>query len=835
MRYILIFLLLYALPTQAQLIGEKDKIIASYDSVRKFAPREKIYIHFDKQHYLSQDTIWFKGYLVNATLLTQSKISGLVYTEIINEYGNVIETLSLPTNFGLCWGAFALNETKYKPGKYTFRAYTNWMQNFGDDHFFIREFNIYSNDLPTPSNNSINISASINKSQSNNKKTTSNQEIDIQFLPEGGTLLNDIHQKIAFKALDEFGKGLKVNGEVFDSNQNLVTKFTSNSLGMGTLEFTPKSDAVYTAKVSTNYGFFSQKLPKPKQQATTIKLNNDINSDSLSIAIYSTLPNEPLTIIGQARGVLCFIASFNANIKQRTIKISKDIFPTGVAQILILNSKKEVLNERNFFVNLNNQLTVTAKSTVMEYALRDSIPIQISVTDFNGKPLPSSFSVSVTDDAQVIKDFLNNEHILSNLLLTSDLRGTIEKPGSYFSRKDDELAGDLDALMLTQGWVSYNWDTDKKPTFKPEKEYAVTGKITNLVNKPSVNAKITLLGKNKSIIIMDAVTNQIGEFVFNNFPSLENASFIIQSLNTKGKSGTLGIEVNMLERPAINIAKPNKNPISIPADSTITEQISSKKKVYEAGIKSGILLREVNITGKRIIRGSKNLNGLGMASQIITEEDLAPIYKNTLFDVLREQVKGFREGMRRKSNTRDFFVNSDMARFVFDGVEIDFFYEPSSIIGDQQEYYNFVKSFLDYYYAEDIRGIEILASGYSFSYKSKFKNPLDENTYTFIEITTKSGAGPFLKKSANMFMLKPINYGSDKVFYSPKYASKTTSNTLPDYRSTIYWNPNVVTNAAGEASFSFYAADKKGTYTVWLEGTDTDGNFGYSTLKLTIK
>lgn len=835
MRYILFFILLYTLPTQAQLINDKDRIIAAYDSVRKVAPREKIYIHFDKHNYLSQDTIWFKAYLVDATLLTQSKISGLIYTEIINEYGAVMETLSLPTNFGLAWGAFTLDEKKYKPGKYMFRAYTKWMQNFGDLHIFKREFNIYANELPTTTNKSLNITTTVNNNQSNNRTNTTNQEIDIQFLPEGGTLLNDVHQKIAYKALDKAGKGLAINGEVFDANQKLVTKFTSNNLGMGTFEFTPKSDVVYTAKVYTVYGSSIQNLPKSKQQATTLNLINEINSDSLAITIYSTLKDEPLTIIGQARGVLCFIASFNPNIQRRTIKISKDIFPTGVAQILILNSKKKVLNERNFFVNLNNQLTVTTKSNVLEYGLRDSIPIQISVKDFNGKPIPSSFSVSVTDDTQVSKDVVNDEHILSNLLLTSDLKGTIEKPGYYFSRQDQEISNDLDALMLTQGWVSYNWDTEKKPTFKPEKEYAVTGKVSNLVNKPSANAKITLLGKNKSTIIMDTVTNQNGEFVFNQLPLLENASFIIQALNTKGKSGTLGIEVDMLERPTINVAKPNYKPAILTVDSALEEQISSKKKVYEAGIKSGILLREVNITGKRIIRGSKNLNGLGMASQIITEEDLAPIYKKTLYDALREQVKGFREGMRRKSTTRDFFVNADLARIVFDGVEIDFFYEPSSVIGDQQGYYNFVKSFLDYYYAEDIKGIEILANGYSFSYKSKFKNPLDENTYAFIEITTKTGAGPFLKKAANMFMLKPINYGSDKVFYSPKYVNKSTANQLPDYRSTIYWNPNVVTNVNGEGSFSFYAAEKKGTYTVWLEGTDLDGNFGFSTLKLTIK
>lgn len=817
-----------------QIIKEKATIIAKYDSVRNIAPREKIYVHFDKNTYLSQDTLWFKAYLVNATSLSYSQISGLIYTDIINANGEVVATLSLPTNMGLTWGAFALNQDQYPPGKYTFRAYTNWMQNFGDASIYKKEITILDQELAQSKTEIFASVTSAKKLQISSKNRISDSEIDIQFLPESGTWLSDINQKIAFKAIDKSGKGIEVSGEIFDSNQNLVTNFKSNKLGIGTFLMLAKAREGYRAKINIENSSFTKSLSRSKQIGTSVKLENNLGNDSLSITVFSTLENEPLTIIGQARGLLCFIASVKADQQKRTIKIAKNIFPIGVAQIILMNSKKEILNERSFFLNLNHQLQVKATSKSLTYGIRDSIPLQITVADLNNKPVAASLSIAVTDDSQVKKDANSDENILTYFLLTADLKGEIENPGYYFTSKTEQTANDLDALMLTQGWVSYDWDLNTKPTFKAEKEYNISGRITNIANKPVAKAKITLLGKNKSAIMMDTLTNENGEFVFNQLPLIDSANFIIQALNSKSKTGTLGIEVNTFKRPPITIAKQAHRAFEDQLDSTTIEQISAKKQVYQAGLKSGIILREIKITGKKTITGSKNLNGAGMASQIITEAELTPIDKKTLFEVLQEKVKGFRVGKRKKVETIDFFVNTDFARFIFDGIDIDYFYYPPEGILDN-DYYNYVKVYLDYYNAEDIKGIEVLSNGYSSKYKSLYKSPMDLNTYTFFEITTKTGAGPFLKKSANIHMLKPINYGSNKIFYSPKYSSKTSSNTLPDYRSTIYWNPNIITKSNGEANLSFFAGDKKGTYTVWIEGTDAGGSFAFKTLKITIK
>ncbi len=835
MRILFFLLAIYCLPIFAQKTNPQQQVITRYDSILRAMPREKIYAHFDKSTYLPSDTIWFKAYLLNASLHTVSDISSLIYTEIINENGEVLQRLSLPTVLGLSWGSFAMNSEKYKPGNYTFRAYTNWMQNFGDTYFFKKEFKI----LPIASNTSAKETGKPANSTKTRQASLSAKEktpdIDIQFLPEGGSYVVDRSQKIAFKALNSVGKGIQIIGEVKNTKQNIVGQFSSNEKGMGYFNLTPEAGEIYTATVNYKGFIKSVQLPKVKPEGTTLKVENEYSSDSITVTVYASNNEQNYTIIGQARGIVCFIAASNTNkVNHRKFKVAKSIFPSGVCQIILMNDEKKIVNERNFFVNHHDDLKLNLSTPSISYRLRDSIPISLNATDITGKPIVSSFSIAVTDDHQIAKDSVNDSHILSYFLLQADLKGEIENPGSYFNQVTKQKHDDLEALMLTQGWVSYDWDLAKNPSFKAEKEYTFSGTVKNVLNKPIPKAKIILMGNSKGFMMLDTLANEKGEFMFNKLPVMDSASFVIQALNANGKKGTIGIEMNEFKPPVAPIIQRILSYEPEQLDSISTNLIKTKVEEYKLTKRDGLLLNEVNIIGKRTVKGSKNINGPGGADYIISEEELNQIAKKTLYDVLLEKVKGFREGYPKKSNNRIFFVNFTVLKLVIDGIEVDFFYDADA--GGPESYYHYIRSYLDYYNAEDILGIEVMTKPtYSWPYKSKFMRPMDSNEYTFLEITTKTGQGPFLKKSANMYLLKPVNYGDYKTFYHPKYTSANKNDKKPDFRSTIYWNPNLLTNAKGESNFSFFAADKPGTYTVWVEGSDMQGNFGFKTFKLIIK
>jgi len=119
--------------------------------------------------------------------------------------------------------------------------------------------------------------------------------------------------------------------------------------------------------------------------------------------------------------------------------------------------------------------------------------------------------------------------------------------------------------------------------------------------------------------------------------------------------------------------------------------------------------------------------------------------------------------------------------------------------------------------AADVAGVEILTSTSNVSVYG------DEGYWGMIIVTTKRG-GEVVDHlpRLNVGHFKTKGYSSSKEFYSPAYDTPGQA-IAADLRSTIYWNPNIVTDAQGHASFGYFNADGTGTYKVTLEGMDTKG------------
>jgi len=338
-------------------------------------------------------------------------------------------------------------------------------------------------------------------------------------------------------------------------------------------------------------------------------------------------------------------------------------------------------------------------------------------------------------------------------------------------------------------------------------------------------------------------TDNMGNFTFRDFPVMENSSFIIQALNNNSKKGTLGIKINEYKpAPILNVyTRKIVNDIEI-NDSTSINMVKNKINLSK-NLTEGINLKEVEIIGNRTIKGSKNLNGPGKADEVLTYQDMEKAGKKTLLDVLEENIKGFRFKFVGNT-TKTFMIDERIVKFIIDGVSLDFFYVKSGQFAPQDEYYTFLRKYLVNYTAEDVNGIEIMKSPSKITnYKASFIKTFAEAkreamgliSYAYIEITTKKGIGPYIDKPTNLYHYGPLSYGNNKVFYSPKYMTDSKEDKKLDLRSTIYWKPNLTTNKNGEANFSFFSSDSKGSYTMWIEGTDTQGNFGAKTMKIIIK
>ena len=777
----------------AQTPGIND-LIAKIQSYNRAVPTEKLFLQLDKPYYSTDDTIWFKAYLMNQSL-NYSPLSTQLYVELLNDSAAVIKRYILPMDLGLTWGNIPLDATYVHEGTYTIRAYTNWMRNFGDDYYFKRSFyvnnkgenswlvNVKSHvdtvagipnakialnfkmvdnkpfglrDLQltlyngkkvlthakaqTDENGAFNFNYNlpVNSALKNfsvlaqdkidpNKKVlipvriNRPQDVDVQFMPEGGALVEGLPSHIGFKVVGEDGKGIDVDGTVTDNNGNTMAEIKTTHNGMGTFDLSPQPATVYTAKVNLpGGGTKSVQLPVVLKTGSILKVKNILGRDTMTVSVLNTAEKDTLAryyLLGISRGVVCYGAVLRFQNNFVITHVPKSLFPTGLAHFILLNANQQPVNERITFINHNDGLNIQIKTPSAKYNSRDSIPVQISVKDADGKPVVASLSMAVTDDGQVKPDAITADNIAAHMLLSADLKGYIEDPSFYFSNNQQAWPA-LDALMLTQGWVGYDLrKIDKLPKFdyQAEKEFAVNGVVTNILNRPIEKAGVLLLSKGTPEFIKDTITDQQGRFLFKNFPPITKSTFIISARNSKGKVINGGISVDEKNQSSVTGGSTfSLIPWYIDTDTAVQNYVNMNKRYHdildrEILSTGGKLLRAVNIKETSIIKGSQNLNGPDGSDQVIGEDVLVDAGKATLLDVIESKVKGFHTGFYKDSTNKmvlEYLIKDKRVHFVFDGIDLDRFYQPFG--GIPNEHNEYQKQYLDYIAAADVLGIEVI-------------------------------------------------------------------------------------------------------------------------------
>ncbi len=704
------------------------------------------------------------------------------------------------------------------------------------------------------------------------------ENADVQFLPEGGSLVTGLPAHIGFKAIGENGKGIDISGFITDHNQNKVAEFKSLRNGMGSFDFVAEEREVYTAKVTLPGGLIKEyPLPAIKNTGMVLKVKNTMESDSVIVSVAATndvvQSGNSYYLIGKARGVVCYAAIFNfseGNSIKR--KIAKSLFPTGITHFTIMTANRRPLNERLVYIARHDNLNIQLTTNKQNYGSRDSVALKIKVTDNTGNPVQGNFSLAVTDDAQVKTDTLNGENIIARMLLTSDLKGYVEEPSYYLNSKTTEALQALDNLLLTQGWIGYDWGQVFNPpafAFKPERELVVNGSVLNVFNKPVKGTNVLLFSKSPAIL-MDTITDENGKFVFDGFPRVDTPIFVLKAVNKNGKSFNVRISMDDVKPPDfIKPAGPVLMPWYVNSDSTLLNYAKTHAliKQQENFTMGGHILKEVKIKAKKIVHGSQNLNGPGEADIVLDEKDMEAAGKKTLLQLLQENVKGFREGVFTPGFSLTAVEDMFLSAYVTDLFPSSSWYfiggKPMKLIVDGMSVSKAIshatpavnasffdmRDYLKSHSAEDVKGIEIIhTAGYAAAYLTRFdpggllihamyNNPpvdISASDIAFVEITTRGGHGPIIDNTPGMYLYKPLPLSLPKKFYSPRYAVKN-KDTVKDYRSTIFWAPNVLTDKEGKATVSFYAADKNGTYAVIIEGTDGNGAIGSKRSKISVQ
>jgi len=780
------------------LVKKIDDKVGGYASAH---PEEKAYVHFDKPYYAAGDTIYYSAYVTEGALHKPTSLSAILHAELIGPDNKISSSENLVVKEGGAWGDFALPDT-LKSGNYRVRAYTQLMLNNTTPHYFEQNIAIGSA-----------VTERISESGGGTKSKLTKPVT--RFLPEGGNLVIGVRSKIAFKALAGTGTGIDLRGTVVDETGKQVTEFTSSHLGMGYFYLTPAEGKSYRARL--NYADGSEDisdLPHPEPAGVAMETSADNRVYNFKISSNKTYfqanKNKSFTLIAYQDTVPLSMA-VKLDRQEVTTTLLKKNFHTGIVKVTLFTADGEPLCERLLFVQNDDMPALQLTADKAGYAAREKVTL-----DLKTGLLPGHYSVSVNDEGRIKPEGENEQTIISNLLLTSELHGYIEQPGYYFVQHDDKTAADLDLVMLTHGYRRFEWkqvlnDSPAPPAFKPEKALEISG-IVKKDGKPVQGAQVKLFSKVGGMFMRDTVTDVNGRFAFKDLIFADSTKLVVQSRVKKGQDDvTLELDTNRavhltVERTSIE-TNTSKN-------GDLADYIMKSQQFYEEQKKYGInqhkiMLREIKVAAKAepVVPHSQNLNGIGNADAVVTAKDIEKMACGKISSCVLLPGVTFRRGV--PLNLRKQLA--EMA-IVVDGLFVD-------------------QYIFDSLHPEDIEGIEVvLGEHYGAIYGSRMASG-------GLIITTKRATKPkeYYRYAPGVITYMPKGFYKAREFYSPQYDNPHTNQKMADLRSTIYWNPNIITDKDGKASFSYFNADGKGTYRLVIEGIDADGNLGRGVLRYKVE
>lgn len=841
-----------------------ERFLTKLSEYVKQNPTEKIHLHFDKPYYAIGDDIWFKAYVVDNKGLP-SIISNILYVELINERDFITKQVKLSLQSGIAFGDFNLADS-LSEGNYRIRAYTQWMRNANLEFLFdktIKVGNGWSNKVFVKANNvfekikdnqviksTINLASASGtpyekaevsyevilngkhvangKSITNQKgdiivnivnsnpenksgqiiatitlankttvvktipiKATSNQ-IDVQFLPEGGNLIEGLPTKVAIKAINSSGLGENINCRITDQLGNEVSDFSTTHLGMGSFVLNPFNGRTYQAKITFADG--SSKivdLPKIEKSGYAIAVNNaDAEQIGVKIMTSEDLLNKgELKLLVTHNGSNLFSAKVRNDKQLITVPISKSNFPSGIIQLSLFSPENIPVCERIIFVNNPSKgIGMALENLKDNYKKREKVNFSIHAIN-KDNPIEGNFSIAVTNAKIVVPNLENESNIYTSLLLKGDLSGYIEKPNLYFTNNDAQNIAKLDLLMLTQGWRKLDWKKINSwqpsfPKFEAEKSLKISGKLTRGGN-PVKNGKVSLMSTSKGLFLLDTMSDVNGQFNFDNIVFEDTASFVIQARTEKNQKA-IKIELDTYPNLVV-LGNQQTGDIEVNVNEAIKSYVEQSNDYFNELIKQGALkgsitLKQVNIVKqKEPVRHPNNLLLPSIVDYSLSAKDFKDAHSPLLLLQTKIPAATVRGGR--------LYVRGYLVHFNIDGMDM----------GD-----DFNVNDLD---LNSVGTIQVIRDGRS----------------TFALVTLKpSKDRPYNKYSPGIENYLAHGYYRVREFYSPQYDVK--EDTRPDLRSTVYWNPQLISNAAGKANISYFNTDQSGTYRIVIEGIDSQGN-----------
>lgn len=648
----------------------------------------------------------------------------------------------------------------------------------------------------------------------------------LRFFPESGTLLAGKLNKVGFKALHPDGLGAQVNGKVVNERGEEVATFRSGHAGMGSFSFTPERGGSYRALVDYEGAENEVPLPQVQEEGYTIMVNNELSRQVVAQISLSdeNQSGKPMYVVAQQDGAVLYGLKGRMDKAEVLVTIPREKLPIGVITIALLDENTNLLAERNVF-NYGDgaqYMALEARPDGERYGNRDKVDIAVETGLPGDTSRMASLSLSVTNISKFPEGGDGSRYnIYTSLLLSPAIKGYVEDPAYYFSGDQLQQRREMDNLMLTQGWSRVLWRSMEQgqavpPTFLPEQGIEVSGRVTKSGKAPVPNAQVTMISPTAIGALMDTIADDQGRFRFDRLHFPDSISFTLQARDRQGKRN---VDILLDSIPTQPIG-PNRNAPDRIADVNgymgryLEEEHMRLAELQKFGLlERSIMLDEVQVTAEKVnpAKNSANLNGPGNADQVISGDELFMQSCPNLAMCLSGRLTGV---MFQNNMPYSMRSQGGPMQIILDGMYVD-------------------ADMLSSITPMDVASIEVLRSvGNTAIYGVMGGNGV-------LIITTRRGNEP-RRSAPNQYVpgivnVTPQGYSVAREFYSPDYDAPAQNPAMRDLRTTLLWKPDMMTDAEGKATVSFYTSDEAGKYQVVIEGIDIEGRLGRKVLVVDVE
>ncbi|HEX8506291.1 MAG TPA: MG2 domain-containing protein [Hymenobacter sp.] len=794
-------------PTEEGLMERVARQLGEYYAA---ARGEKAYLHLDRPVYATGETIWFSAYVVDASRHQLDSLSQVLHVDLLSPQRKVVARRTLRLQGGRASGDLDIADS-LAAGTYVLRAYTNWMRNAGDEFVYSRRLSVWpASPLSPPDVPTGNTAAATAKGKAGVVRRP-----DVQFFPEGGYLVEGLPAVVGLKATDANGRSIAVKGQVLNAqNAVVVPSFSSRHAGMGRFALVPGAGQRYRARITLPDGSTAEyPLPAPQPSGYSLHVVESGENFLVEARYRGAAPAPgPVQLLTQVRGVAAYPGPRTlAGDAPAVWRMPKKNYPNGIVHFTLFDGQGTPQCERLAFVqNGTAALKVTVTTDQPSYGAHAPVQLTLKVTDAAGQPVAANLSVGVSDAGLTAID-PNAETIASNLLLTSDLTGHVENPGYYFREQSAATAQALDDLLLTQGWRRFVWKdvlAGQAPPvrFNPERDLSLVGQVVSAQgNRPIPNSQLTFLQTRPSKNIVTATTDAQGRFSFAGIPVQDTAIITLQARRAQGGSNVI---IRPDDGPVPGTAPLPGLPSLSAAPAGVAAFVRRSRQAQAADLDlhpekaiRNINLENVAVTAKRetVPRDDpRRLYGATGGTVIDFANNPAAQSSQNILQFLQGRVAGLTVSGNPPNMTAQI-RGGGTPLFILDGQRVDVDFISSIVPSDVES-------------VEVFKGTEAAifgGSGGAIAIYTKRANPNYKG----------ADKGP----APGIATVKLPGFYQAREFYQPRYNALLTNPPADPRTSTLYWNPNVRTNANGQAELHFFTADGSGTFQAVAEGLSTSG------------